>query len=86
LYKNFIFKEGGNTVTTAQTTLKSGYESYVYYYNGTGASSGRIISERTYVFTRDNKTAFYIMFATPRNSTEENNEIIQKIMDSVIIN
>lgn len=86
LNKNFISEEADSSPVVTQTTLKKGYQAYVYTYNGTGASSGLKIYEQTYVFTKDNKTAYFITFAAPRSNMEEILEIIQKIMDSVTIN
>lgn len=81
----FISKEANYAPIVTETTLKNGYESYVYAYNGTGASSGLTIYEKTYVFTKDNKTAYYIMLTTPRSNLGENENIMQKIIDSVNI-
>jgi hypothetical protein len=84
LNNNYIIKEANTAPYVNRTTLKNGYEAIVYNYNGTGASSHLTIYETTYVFTKDNKTAYYILFATS-NNTSQNQQIIQNIMDSVTI-
>lgn len=85
LNNNYIINEANTAPFVNRTTLKNGYEAIVYTYNGTGASSHITVYETTYVFTKDNKTAYYIIFATPSNNTSENQKIIQNIMDSVTI-
>ncbi|MFA0832594.1 MAG: hypothetical protein ACC609_01135 [Methanobacterium formicicum] len=85
LNNNYIIKEANTAPYINRTTLKNGYEAIVYTYNGTGASSNLTVYETTYVFTKDNKTAYYIIFATPSNNTSQNQQIIQNIMDSVTI-
>lgn len=85
LYNNFIIKEANSQPIINRINLKNGYECIVYTYNGTGVSSGQIIYEQTYITTKDNKTAYYVMLTTRRSSGEERNQIFQEIMDSVII-
>jgi hypothetical protein len=85
IYNNFILKEADYTPIITRTTLKNSYEVYIYTYNGTGASSSLTIYEKTYIFTKDYKTVYYVMFATPRSNLEENQNIMQNIMDSVTI-
>lgn len=84
LNNNYIIKEANQAPFVNRTTLKNGYDAIVYSYNATGASSNLTVSATTYVFTKDNKTAYYIIFGTP-DITEENQKIIQNIMDSVTI-
>jgi hypothetical protein len=86
LNKNFILEEADSTPVVTQKTLKNGYEAYVYTYDGTGASSGLKIYEQTYVFTKDNQTAYYITFAAPHNNMEQTMETILNIIDSITIN
>jgi hypothetical protein len=87
LNNNYIIKEANSAPFINRTTLKNGYETIIYTYNATGASSNLTVLINMYVFTKDNQTAYFVGFATPLNSTNttENQEIIQKIMDSVTI-
>jgi hypothetical protein len=85
LYRNYISTESGDYLLKTNTTLKNGYQAIEYTYGGTGVSSGRSLDCLTYIFTKDNKTAYYIQFATPRGSFLKNKAIFQSIMDSVTI-
>lgn len=85
LNTNFILKEANSAPAFNIKTLKNGYMDYVFTYNGTGASSGLKIYEQTHIFTKDNQTAYYITFATPRTNMDEYVGVIQKIVDSIII-
>ncbi|MCE5214326.1 MAG: hypothetical protein LLF83_06355 [Methanobacterium sp.] len=85
LYNNFIIKEANTPPEINHTTLKNGYPCIIYTYNGTGASSGQTIFERTYIFTKDNKTVYYVMLTTRRTSGDEKYRVFQNIADSVII-
>ena len=85
LNNNYIIKEATQAPFVNRTTLKNGYETIVYTYNATGASSNLTVFATTYVFTKDNKTAYYIIFATPSNNTAENQKVIQNIVDSITI-
>jgi hypothetical protein len=68
-----------------RTTLKNGYDAIVYSYNATGASSNLTVFATTYVFSKDNQTAYYIIFGTPLGDTTATQEIIQNIVDSIKI-
>lgn len=85
LYRNYISTESGDYLLKTNTTLKNGYQAIEYTYGGTGVSSGRSLDCKTYIFTKDNKTAYYIQFATPRGGFLKNKAIFQGIMDSVTI-
>lgn len=85
LNNHYIIKEANQSPIINKTTLKNGYESVVFKYNGTGASSHLTVYENTYVFTKDNKTAYYIIFGSTINNTEYNQRIIQNILDSITI-
>ena len=86
LYRNYISSESGDYLIKTNTTLKNGYPTIEYTYGGTGASSGKALDCKTYIFTKDNKTAYYIQFATPRGGFLPYKTIFQNIMDSVTIN
>ncbi|MCE5214279.1 MAG: hypothetical protein LLF83_06120 [Methanobacterium sp.] len=86
LYKHYISSESGDYLLKTNTTLKNGYPAIEYVYGGTGASSGKPLDCKTYIFTKDYKTAYYIQFATPRGGFLKNKSIFQAIMDSVVIN
>ncbi|MDO5836999.1 MAG: hypothetical protein Q4P17_10860 [Methanobacterium sp.] len=86
LYQYYISAEAGDYSNSTNITLKNGYSGYEYTYGGTGASSGKSLDCKTYIFTKDNKTAYYIQFATPRGGFEPYKNIFQNIMDSVTIN
>ncbi len=87
LNNNYIMKEANQAPLVNRTTLKNGYETVIYSYNATGASSNLTILINMYVFTKDNQTAYFVGFATPQNNTNptQNQQIIQNIMDSVKI-
>ncbi|AUB58820.1 hypothetical protein BK008_11220 [Methanobacterium sp. MZ-A1] len=85
LNNNYIIKEANQAPFVNRTSLKNGYDAIVYTYNATGASSRLTVFATTYVFTKDNKTAYYIIFATPSNNTAENQKVIQNIVDSITI-
>lgn len=86
LYKHYISTESGDYLIKTNTTLKNGYPAIEYTYGGNGASSGKKLDCKTYIFTKDNKTAYYIQFATPRGGFLQYKNIFQNIMDSVVIN
>jgi len=83
LYKYYISAEAGDYFNATNVTLKNGYYGFEYAYGGTGASSRKALDCKTYIFTKDNKTAYYIQFATPRGGFEQYKTIIQNIVDSV---
>jgi len=85
LNNNYIINEANQAPFVNRTTLKNGYEAVIYTYNATGASSGLTVSATTYVFTKNNTTAYYIIFGTPNTNTTENQNIIQTIIDSITI-
>ncbi|MBI5458120.1 hypothetical protein [Methanobacterium sp.] len=85
LNNNYIIKEANQAPFVNRTSLKNGYEAIVYTYNATGASSHLTVFATTYVFTKNNQTAYYIIFATPSNNTAENQKTIQNIVDSITI-
>jgi hypothetical protein len=85
LNNNYIIEESNQAPIVNRTSLKNGYDAITFTYNGTGASSNLKLYENTYVFTKDNKTAYFIIFATPQTNIEENQKTIQKIMDSITI-
>lgn len=85
LNNNYIVEEADQAPLVNRTTLKNGYNAIVYSYNATGASSNLTVFATTYVFSKDDKTAYYIIFGIPRNFTESDQQIIQNIMDSVTI-
>lgn len=85
LYNNFIIREADDHVEVNIIRLKNGYQTHVYTYNGTGVSSGKKIYERTYIFTKDYKKAYYVMLTSINPSIQENNQIWQSIMDTVLI-
>lgn len=85
LYRNYISTESGDYLIKTNITLKNGYQGIEYTYGGTGVSSGRALDCKTYIFTKDNKTAYYIQFATPRGGFLQYKSIFQSIMDSVTI-
>ena len=85
LNNNYIIKEANQAPFVNRTSLKNGYEAIVYTYNATGASSHLTVFATTYVFTKNNQTAYYIIFATPSNNTVENQKTIQNIVDSITI-
>lgn len=85
LNNNYIIKEANQAPLVNRTTLKKGYETIVYSYNATGASSNLTVFITMYVFTKDNQTAYFTGFATPSNNTQQNQKIIQNVMDSVTI-
>ena len=85
LNNNYIIKEANQAPFVNRTSLKNGYDAIVYTYNATGASSRLTVFATTYVFTKDNKTAYYIIFATPSNNTAESQKVIQNIVDSITI-
>ncbi len=85
LYKYYISAEAGDYFNVTNITLKNGYQGYEYVYGGTGASSGRSLDQKTYLFTKDNQTAYFIQFATPRGGFEPYANIFQSILDSVTI-
>lgn len=86
LYKYYISAEAGDYLNKTNITLKNGYNGFVYTYGGTGASSGKALDCKTYIFTKNNKTAYYIQFATPKGGFQQYNTIFQNILDSVTIN
>ncbi|MBI5458968.1 PsbP-related protein [Methanobacterium sp.] len=86
LFKYYITAEAGDYLNTTNVTLKNGYSGYEYIYGGTGASSGKVLDCKTYIFTKDNKTAYYIQFATPRGGFESHQNTFQNILNSVTIN
>jgi len=85
LYKYYISAEAGDYLNKTNITLKNGYNGFEYVYGGTGASSGKSLDCKTYIFTKDNKTAYYIQFATPRGGFEQYNTIFQSILNSTTI-
>lgn len=85
LYKYYISAESGDYLSKTSITLKNGYTGYIYNYGGTGASSNKSLDSTTYIFTKNNQTAYYIQFATPRGLIEPNKQTIQNIVDSVQI-
>jgi hypothetical protein len=86
LYKYYISSEAGDYFNVTNITLKNGYRGYEYIYGGTGASSGKSLDCKTYIFTKDNQTAYYIQFATPRGGFEQYYNIFQNILNSVTLN
>ncbi|HMK54398.1 MAG TPA: hypothetical protein VK444_06415 [Methanobacteriaceae archaeon] len=82
LYQNFILKNTNSTINT-QTMLRNGYPAYVYSYNTQRTSSNRTLVEKTYVFTKDNLTSYYLMFAAPEGYFEEKK--MENLVDSVVI-
>jgi hypothetical protein len=85
LNNNYIIKEANQAPFVNRTTIKNGYETIIYSYNATGASSNLTVSITMYVFTKDNKTAYFTGFATPSNNTQQNQKIIQNIVDTITI-
>jgi hypothetical protein len=85
LNNNYIIEESNQAPIVNRTSLKNGYDTIIFTYNGTGASSNLTVYENTYVFSKDNKTAYYIIFGTPQTNIKENQKTIQKIMDSLTI-
>lgn len=85
LYKYYISAEAGDYLNKTNITLKNGYNGFEYVYGGTGASSGKSLDCKTYIFTKDNKTAYYIQFATPRGGFEPYSNIFQNILNSTTI-
>jgi hypothetical protein len=85
LNNNYITKEANQAPLVNRTTLKNGYETVIYSYNGTGAASHLTVYVNTYIFTKDNKTAYYIIFGTPNNNITENQNTIQKIVNTITI-
>ncbi len=86
LYKYYISAEAGDYLNITNITLKNGYQGFEYTYGGTGASSGKSLECKTYIFTKDNKTAYYIQFATPKGGFIQYKTVFQNIIDSVKIN
>jgi hypothetical protein len=85
LYKYYISAEAGDYLYKTTITQKNGYQGLEYTYGGTGASSGKSLDCKTHIFTKDNKTTYYIQFATPKGGFEQYKTIFQNIMDSVTI-
>ncbi|OPX58772.1 MAG: hypothetical protein A4E25_01491 [Methanobacterium sp. PtaB.Bin024] len=85
LNNNYIVNEADQAPIVNRTTLKNGYDAIVYSYNATGASSNLTVFATTYVFSKDNQTAYYIIFGTPLGDTTATQEIIQNIVDSIKI-
>lgn len=85
LYKTYISTISSDYLNITNITLKNGYTGYEYVHGGAGALSGRTLDIKTYVFTKDNKTVYYIQFATPRGGFESNQGKFQAVLDSVII-
>jgi len=85
LFKYYITAEAGDYLNTTNITLKNGYSGYEYTYGGTGASSGKALDCKTYIFTKDNKTAYYIQFATPRGGFEPYKTTFGNILNSVTL-
>ncbi len=85
LYKYYISAEAGDYLNKTSITLKNGYNGFEYVYSGTGASSGKSLDCKTYIFTKDNTTAYYIQFATPKGGFEPYNTIFQSILNSTTI-
>jgi hypothetical protein len=85
LNNNYIVKEANQAPYVNRTTLRNGYEAIVYSYNATGASSNLTLFASTYVFTKDNQTAYYIIFASPNTNTNQTRQTIQDIMNTVTI-
>lgn len=85
LNNNYIIKEANQAPFVNRTTLKNGYETIIYSYNATGASSNLTVFITMYVFTKDNQTAYFTGFATLSNNTQENQKTIQNIVNSITI-
>ncbi len=85
LNNNYIIKEANQAPYVNRTTLRNGYDAIVYSYNATGASSNLTLFATTYVFTKDNQTAYFIIFASPNNNTNQTRQTIQDIMNTVTI-
>ncbi len=83
LYKYYISAESGDYLSKTYVTLQNGYSGYVYNYGGTGASSKKALDSQTYILTKDNKTAYYIQFATPRGGFEQYREKFQSLINSI---
>lgn len=85
LYKYYISAESGDYLNKTAITLKNGYTGYLYTYGGTGASSGKSVDVQTYIITKDNQTAYYLQFGTPKGLFEQKKATFQAIVDSIKI-